>query len=159
MELNPKAFYVLHMDAARIRMLDRRAALELLEGIKADLIGRLAAERARVVADEVADQTAYHKPGAKARAAVQLGLSPQRISQMIQEYDMHDDNKITRMAYDFDGELHVMDIDAFGAYVEGSVEVLPLDGDRDMTLEGAGYRTHGGWKEEGEAEGITVSRA
>ena len=51
-----------------------------------------------------------------------------------------------------------MGIDAHGAYVDGTVEVIPLDGDRDMTLEGAGYRTHGGWLMQGETEGVTVTR-
>lgn len=160
MELNRKSFYQLTLNTDRIHQLSRRDALELLEEIKNDLVTRISAERAQVVADEVADQTAYHKPGAKARAAAQLNLSPQRIGQMIKENErMKDDTKVTRVAYDFGNEIHVMDIDSAGVWVEGTEEVLPLDGDRDETLEAAGYRTAGEWVAQSEAEGITVERA
>lgn len=159
MGLNPKSFYQLTLNTGRIHQLNRRDALELLEEIKNDLVARISAERAQVVADEVADQIAYHKPGAKARAAAQLNLSPQRISQMIKEHEqMKDDTKATRVAYDFGGSIHVMDIDAAGVWVEGTDEVLPLNGDRDETLEAAGYRTVGDWVMQGEVEGITVER-
>lgn len=159
MELNPTSFYQLTLDTERIHQLDRRTALELLEHIKADLIAHTAAERARIVAAEVADQAAYHKPGAKARAAIKLDLSPQRISQMIKEHKQMDkDTAVTRVAYDFGTELHIVDVDARGVYVDGAAEVFPLVGDRDNTLKDAGYRTHGDWAMQGEAEGITVIR-
>jgi hypothetical protein len=60
------------------------------------------------------------------------------------------------IAYDFGDTIHVLDIDDQGAAPPDSANVLPLDGDRDETLDNAGYRTVGQWAQQGEAEGITV---
>jgi hypothetical protein len=62
------------------------------------------------------------------------------------------------IAYDFGDSVHVLDVDEFGVALPDSADVLPLDGDRDETLEGAGYRIVGGWTAHGEAEGAPVER-
>lgn len=143
------------IDWEALSQLSNAKKMEALAAIFKQIRADVGAERGRMA------HQAYAEHGTKKAAAAHLGLSPARFGQIYEDYKeriVKDDNKITRTAYDFDAELHIMDIDAFGAYVEGTVEVLPLDGDRDNTLENAGYRTVGGWEMQGEAEGITVER-
>lgn len=151
MELNPADYYRIDWDALnQLADADKMAALAtIFERVRADI----GSERGRMV------HQAHASHGTKKAAADHLGMKPARFGQIYEEHEKNmKDTKVTRVAYDFGTELHIMDIDAHGAYVDGTVEVIPLDGDRDMTLEGAGYRTHGGWLMQGETEGVTVTR-
>lgn len=156
--MNPADHYTLDLPA--IRALPRAQALALLDDIRRHVTSAVGAERARLVADEVAEQAAAHgSHGAQRRAATALDMKPARLSQLWKEHQHMDDTTVTRTAYDFGDEIHIMDIDAFGVWVEGTDEVLPLDGDRDETLERAGYRITGIWSMRGEVEGVEIERS
>ncbi|WP_435110185.1 hypothetical protein [Nocardiopsis synnemataformans] len=148
------SYYRIDWDA--LNALPDAEKMQALADIFDQIRSEIGAERGRMVHQSYADH------GTQKAAAAALGMKPARFGQIYNEHKeskMKDDTKVTRVAYDFGNELHVMDIDAAGVWVEGTDEVLPMDGDRDETLEGAGYRTVGEWTRQGEADGITVERA
>lgn len=64
--------------------------------------------------------------------------------------------EMTTVAYDFDDEIHVLQLDELGAH-EGEPVILPRGGQtRDEVLDTWGYRTLGAWTMQGEAEGVEV---
>ncbi|MEU3020071.1 hypothetical protein ABZ635_22050 [Nocardiopsis sp. NPDC007018] len=151
MELNPADYYRIDWGALNdLPPGEKMGALaKIFEQVRADI----GAERGRMAHQAHADH------GTKKAAAEHLGLSPARFGQIYDERKKAmADTKVTRVAYDFGTELHIMDVDERGVYVDGTAEVLPHAGDRDSTLQDAGYQTHGEWVMQGEAEGITVER-
>lgn len=112
--------------------------------------------RLALVGSAMEEEQARHRPGAQARAASTLGLSPQRMSQLYRQYRKK--YRVTRIAYDFGDELHIMDLDGQGVAIEGSVETAPAPDGPDQALVRAGYRRSGPWERHGEAMGATVEK-
>lgn len=66
---------------------------------------------------------------------------------------------MTTMAYDFDTEVHVIELDEFGAATTNDAIVLGmLPAGRDETLTDAGFRIVGSWTVHGDADGVEVRR-
>lgn len=151
---------------------------DLLDGLAAELrlddfrTLRLAGEAA-VAATPRAIKGARDRGMTPPRIADELGLTPSRVYQVLRELagaeeappvveyrlsTRNQDAPPARMAYDFGDALHVMDVDQHGAHDPATVEVLPMNGDRDDTLAAAGYRPAGEWTQHGDAEGVVVER-
>lgn len=123
---------------------------------------RLAAEAAAAITPRliVADADARVRA---ADTANDLGVTESYVYRVLREQRTRVENQAldrpsARVAYDLGDAVHVMDVDQHGAHDPDSVEVLPLDGDRDDALAAAGYRTVGEWTQQGDAEGVTVER-
>lgn len=61
------------------------------------------------------------------------------------------------IAYDFGDTIHILDVED-GVALPDSVDVVTMRGDRDETLDDAGYRVVGDWTMQGECEGAPVER-
>ncbi|PRX92001.1 hypothetical protein [Allonocardiopsis opalescens] len=153
------SYYTIDWEA--IGALEAPERLRVLAEVAAEVSHAVGAERARIVGAEVERQLGIRKAAAQRRAAQELGLKESRLSQIWRDYQqMKKDIEVTRVAYDFGEELHIMDVDGFGVHDPASVEVIALDGrGRDAALKAAGYAAAGGWVRQGEAEGVTVLRA